>query len=550
MQEVQACTNRSHGGCSDYPKDEVPTEMFYKDPENPTGKPFKTCFDCRTYSKEYNKKLKEEKLEKKKETDTKDPNFRFCPHNTHKLASEYPCDKVPVELFLKDLIKISKGEYKKCRDCRNYVSTKRKNLVEKKKVSEDNDPNFGSCHNQSHKLDSIYPQNKVPIKDLLKNPDDPTSKVYQNCKECRDYSCNNVKNKHAERKQLSQLYRESKGDFLYCPSASHVLENVSEYPREKVPFLMFQRYPDDFDDLYDTCSDCRNHKAQQNNEYEKQKRLSAKEDEFYCDGCKHYKNLTDRAPNKDGSGSKNCFECKIKIREWGQGLREIFYTIIYEMFLKSGSSCQKCKSIFLVPSKGTQFAKILETYKIEDQRYVEYEGKVYLTSDFLVKFKELLEFRVIELDHLTEEEQRDRGLLQPDEKFEPKISGFSKFRSERPMRRESKKCQNVCCFCHIEETISRESGNYVRDDFEIVKKEYVDNLKRTSGCVTCGFKTELLRFLEMDHIDPSTKIDCIAAMVKSYKYNLEDVKEECKKCRVLCRHCHKIHTHKQLNIFS
>ena len=549
--EVSPCKGSSHKNCSKFPKDKVPSNMFLKDPNNSTSQRFVNCSDCRKATTEARKKKQKELDDKKKVAEALDPTFRFCSFASHITASKFPRDKVPVELFLKVPNDPSKGEYKKCENCRTHVSKIRNNLVERAKIPEEVDPNFGSCSSQSHPQVSKYPQNKVPIENFLKNPQDPKSKVCKNCLECRNYKCEEVKSLHAERKELAVIAKKNKSDFLYCASASHTLKDVSQYPRDKVPFSMFQRYEDDLEDLHETCSDCRNHKAVQNNEYEKIKRLAAKEDEFYCDGCKNYKSLKDRAPNKDGTPSTRCFDCKIKTSERWLSMRTIYYKIIYEMFLKTGSSCQRCLSIYLIPEEGTEFSVRLESYYIDGKLFVDYKGQTYLTLDFLVKFRDLLEFRVIELDHLSEQEQRERGMLQANQKYEPKLGNVSTFRSEREMRREGKKCQNDCCMCHIEDTISRESGNYKRPDPEIIKKEYVDNLKKECGCGVCGYKTnDLFRFLEFDHLDPKNKIAAIAEMVKSNNYNLEDIIEEIKKCRIICRHCHKIHTHKQLHIFN
>jgi hypothetical protein len=549
--EVSECTGGSHKTCSKYPKDKVPVNMFLKDPNNTNSRRFVNCLDCRTAATVMRNKKQKELNDKKKEIEALNPDFRFCSFSSHMSASKFPRDKVPVELFLKVPGDPSKGDYKKCGDCRKYISTMRNNLVEKAKISEEIDPNFASCSARQHSFISKYPQNKVPIINFLKDPENPKSAVCKNCIECRNYSCENIKNKHAERKELSTLAKENKLEFLYCASASHTLKDVSQYLRDKVPFSMFQRYEDDFEDLYETCSDCRNHKAVQNVEYEKIKRASAKEGEFYCDGCKNYKSLDVRAPNKDGNPSNNCLDCKVVRKERTKKMRIISYQILYEMFLQTGASCGRCKAIYLIPDEGTQFSVRLETYNINGELFVDYKGETYPTLEFLIKFRHLLEFRVMELDHLSEQEQRERGILKPDQKYEPKLGVVSRFSSEREMRRESKKCQNDCCMCHVEDTISRESGNYRRGELESIKKTYVDNLKRECGCSVCGYKTDtLFRFLENDHLKPENKFANICEMVKDNNCTLEQLIEELKKCRIICRHCHKIHTHTRLPIFN
>jgi hypothetical protein len=74
----------------------------------------------------------------------------------------------------------------------------------------------------------------------------------------------------------------------------------------------------------------------------------------------------------------------------------------------------------------------------------------------------------------------------------------------------------------------------------------ITNEIKIKGCELCGYKnTSLLRFFEFDHIDPKTKIDCVAIMIKK-AYTIDDLIKECAKCRVLCGHCHRIHTRNQV----
>lgn len=78
----------------------------------------------------------------------------------------------------------------------------------------------------------------------------------------------------------------------------------------------------------------------------------------------------------------------------------------------------------------------------------------------------------------------------------------------------------------------------------MIKSKYVQTIK-SEGCSVCGFSDiNLLCYFEMDHIDPNQKKECISIMVND-DYTLDDVIEECKKCRVLCRSCHRIHTDEQ-----
>jgi hypothetical protein len=49
----------------------------------------------------------------------------------------------------------------------------------------------------------------------------------------------------------------------------------------------------------------------------------------------------------------------------------------------------------------------------------------------------------------------------------------------------------------------------------------------------------------MDHKNPENKINAISNMMLRPEYTIEDIKIELEKCRMLCAHCHKIHTQKQ-----
>jgi hypothetical protein len=540
---MKKCGGKSHNSTTSvYDRSSVPKSHFenVKDPK----KPFITCIHCREYSRKIAAERKLKKDEKNKELILEASDFRVCTSGTHNSTSTYPHDKVPLKSFLKDPADPKYGEYKRCMDCRKGEANNRKEELEKMREDKDGDPNFGLCNYHSHHIVSSYPQNHVPIENFFKNPED-RSFQYKNCQECRFYVTNgkNVANK--ERKEISENYRNDfsvNTEFLYCPGSHHNIKNVSIYPRDKVPSSMFQKYSDDFEDTYENCSDCRAYSAIHNNISIENKKLSAREGEFYCEGCKNYKNETQRGIKMDGTPSKNrCSDCKIKEKNRKLFMRQTLRDILYERFLNVGSCCQKCKSIFLKPSEGTFFARKLETYIVDKKIYVDHAGASYLSHDFLIKFKDCLEYRIIEMDHLTEEEQRERGILLDNEEYEAKISQVSACGSEKSMRRESKKCQVLCSICHVEETIRRCENFYENNE----KQEYVNKLKMESGCSSCNYKTNTPRILEMDHLDPKKKIRCISEMVQNGLFNLNDVIEECKKCRVLCRNCHRIHTDEQ-----
>ena len=273
-----------------------------------------------------------------------------------------------------------------------------------------------------------------------------------------------------------------------------------------------------------------------------------KENEFYCHRCDKIFDSEHRAFDKDNIATVFCKDCIIITRESSKDrkkyMKSIFRTIQKEMMQKSGCTCQRCKSIFLKPEEGTKYVVELPSYEYEGKRYVKYQNDTYLSSDFLKMFEHILEFRIIDLDHLTEKEQRERNIIKEGEEFIKKKGNVSNMETEKDMREEAKITQNLCCKCHIIVTMTREQGS-VRTGKVLEKRTYADQIKAKLGCEFCGFKDHtLLRYLEFDHLDPSNKVCAISKMVER-DYTLEELIEEIKKCRVLCRSCHRIHTDEQ-----
>lgn len=71
------------------------------------------------------------------------------------------------------------------------------------------------------------------------------------------------------------------------------------------------------------------------------------------------------------------------------------------------------------------------------------------------------------------------------------------------------------------------------------KQEYVDRMKTTVGCNKCG-KQEPSERLHFHHVEGKTKIDAVSRMVDG-GCSLEKVKNEIRKCEVLCNECHAAH---------
>lgn len=76
-------------------------------------------------------------------------------------------------------------------------------------------------------------------------------------------------------------------------------------------------------------------------------------------------------------------------------------------------------------------------------------------------------------------------------------------------------------------------------------KRFIWGILEESSCETCGEDDTVV--LEFDHKDQSEKEYNISNM---YDFSLEKIKEEIKKCRILCANCHRRHTANQLGWYQ
>ena len=401
-------------------------------------------------------------------------------------------------------------------------------------------PEYRTCPGGRHKYKSAFPSDKVPAS-LFENSDKPGN-FFKWCLDCRNYvnkcKINTKKNKLEKAKQICN---EEDENFKPCVCVHH--EMVSEYPMHKVPRKMFKTITGESEN----CSECREYIYSVKDIYREKKIETAKETgKHFCEGCYRQLPYEEMRKNND-EVTKLCLKCgdrfDISNSKNKKRLREIYFNIIKEYIFKNEASCEHCKSIFLQPEEGTKYVVELPTYLKDDKRYVDYKGKTYLASEFLTEFTHLLELRIIDFDHLTEEEQRERGLLLPHEPYEPKIDSVGRLCSEIPMRKEAKKCQCICCKCHTIFTNTRSPRVYYQSPYLLKRVQYVEDIK-SNGCSVCGFydSNPLLKgFIEMDHLDPNTKKYGISNLVGGVG-KFDDLVEECKGCRPACRFCHRIHS--------
>ena len=401
---------------------------------------------------------------------------------------------------------------------------------------------------------SPYSKDQVPVSLFRQNPDNPESKICKECFHCRKYKNasiqkNKEKNikKHEETKKLAL---EGKVDVLHCSSCLHEKSSGSPYPRDKVPLDLFRKIPGNPNSfLYDKCKNCRDYVTQRHTRYEEiRKEETIGQGKNRCGRCRCIIDEKNRGRRKDGEYAACCVACTERSHERIKEHREDLNSLKMEFVDFFECSCFNCKRIFLRPDKNSLKITTLETY-LDSQgiRCVILEGISYPARHILEMCKDDLELSIIEFDHLTESEQRERGFLNDDEIFVDKETEVTTYKSSYRMKLESYKCQHLCMICH---TIQSEMRT-VRSDkgptkLKMKKRDFVNKLK-LSGCESCGYQNEQYpQCLDMDHLHPEYKIETVSHIVNFDKFSFKDLIEECKKCRILCKFCHKIHTINQI----
>lgn len=70
-------------------------------------------------------------------------------------------------------------------------------------------------------------------------------------------------------------------------------------------------------------------------------------------------------------------------------------------------------------------------------------------------------------------------------------------------------------------------------------RAFMWNFYSTHPCVDCGEDDPIV--LELDHLDPDTKVMNVAAMAHG-TYSIKKIQEEIDKCEVVCANCHRRRT--------
>lgn len=86
------------------------------------------------------------------------------------------------------------------------------------------------------------------------------------------------------------------------------------------------------------------------------------------------------------------------------------------------------------------------------------------------------------------------------------------------------------------EKLLKQSKEYSREYYQ-KKKAFVINYKVNKGCIVCGIKHPAV--LEFHHRDPNKKEIMVSLLMRG-NYSIKKIKNEIKKCDVICRNCHAI----------
>ena len=73
-------------------------------------------------------------------------------------------------------------------------------------------------------------------------------------------------------------------------------------------------------------------------------------------------------------------------------------------------------------------------------------------------------------------------------------------------------------------------------------KSIIDRYKMFCGCKVCGYKKHHVA-LHLNHKNPIKKKGTLSDVIYSWGWN--KIKEEIRKCEVLCANCHSIHTYEE-----
>jgi len=126
-------------------------------------------------------------------------------------------------------------------------------------------------------------------------------------------------------------------------------------------------------------------------------------------------------------------------------------------------------------------------------------------------------------------------------KKEKEITEFNKNSSKKNgLNNICRNCSNIRSKKYYKENKEKHLDTVIhrREKAKNISKDYLLELFKNSECKDCGNKD--IRVMEFDHISNNKRRD-ISQLV-SGGWSLEVIKEEIKKCEIVCCNCHRIRT--------
>ncbi len=127
----------------------------------------------------------------------------------------------------------------------------------------------------------------------------------------------------------------------------------------------------------------------------------------------------------------------------------------------------------------------------------------------------------------------------------------------KTLREDVKNCDQLCCACHLENTLAEEEEMKSYTPAAIrtrqarqPKYDYVLMRKLQIGCCqhpgcTKTVTRETKRIFHWDHLVPADKVATIADMCADWRYTIADIEAEIAKCQLLCVMHHRKRTREE-----
>jgi hypothetical protein len=256
-----------------------------------------------------------------------------------------------------------------------------------------------------------------------------------------------------------------------------------------------------------------------------------------CTRCKKHKSDNDFISKKNNKITKMCLKCRDNSKKYDirtitvknspkyndNGEKLCTRCCIYKNIESRYSTCESCRNYNL---------KFLDRNNPRYSRNKLVNVYINLKKDKKCIDCGIDDYKILEFDH-----------------FRDKINCVRKMTNEIDMINESKKCDIRCVRCHRIKTFQNKIESI--NSYIYIARNYVDKIKKEIGkCEICEwFDEDNLYCLDFDHINREDKSENISRLV-SIGSNINKIKDEIKKCRLLCANCHRTHTNNQMNYNS